>query len=446
MIDVEQHFDVLKFATPPEMKCGDCKNPTTCAATEGLLSHLPTLPKPSISPQTRKFIKEVQERKPEKKKATTVAEAAAQGKSGGAGMMIGAAVISAGLAVGGFFVYQYTQKKDKDAGSGGDVGAITVGDKVGSSAPERPAWIKSDTFFSGDCAEEGAKVMCVGVSSYLSSQEEARDEAKQAAVDALVATVGDKIKDASFESVVKRIYAEARQTARADFDKLRASALAGSYDKNEYDRAHRDLAKKRQAVVGAFEATAPDLKPAEATAEYWEEYKNSSGGGTRYLVFAYYELGADKMGRLMARYTEPQQALGAKAVTLFPAVAWRWPNVDRGAIIIGTDLGKIKDSGLGTETVIQAVNGRPIKDAIEWKTTLEKEVAILEKVGGDLELNVKSGDVGGGTFKIPFARPQAPAGTGGGGNRGGGGGNRGGGGTAPPVPWGNRGGREDPTQ
>ena len=36
-IDVAQHWDVLKFATPPELKCPDCGSPTTCAASEALL-------------------------------------------------------------------------------------------------------------------------------------------------------------------------------------------------------------------------------------------------------------------------------------------------------------------------------------------------------------------------------------------------------------------------
>jgi anti-anti-sigma regulatory factor len=447
IIDVEQHFDVLKFATPPEMKCGDCKSPTTCAATEGLLSHLPTLPKPSISPQTRKFIKEVQERKPEKKKATTVAEAAAQGKGGGAGMMIGAAVISAGLAVGGFFVYQYTQKKDDKGSGSGDVGAITVGKKVGASpgAAERPPWIKSDTFFSAQCVTEGDKLSCYGISSYKTSQDEAREEAKEAALEAVIDAVGAKITDPAWDAVVRRMYGEARQTTLAAFDKLRAEAIAGTYDKSDYDKNHREVAKRRKAVVAAFEATAPDLKPTEATAEYWEEYENSAGGGTRFLVFAQYELDADKTKRLITRYSETQESLGAKTVTLYPGLAWQWPQVDRGAVIVEVGEGKLRDKGVSTENVIQAVNGVPVKDAVEWKKVMEKQTTLLASVGGELELKVM-GKFGPGGYTVQYSKKVEPANTGG--NRGGG--NRGGGtnsGSAPPVPWGNRGGgRDDPTQ
>ncbi|MBW3550407.1 MAG: hypothetical protein KY442_06140, partial [Proteobacteria bacterium] len=32
MIDVAEHYDILKFATPPEMKCPQCRAATTCGA------------------------------------------------------------------------------------------------------------------------------------------------------------------------------------------------------------------------------------------------------------------------------------------------------------------------------------------------------------------------------------------------------------------------------
>src|SRR5690606_16718490 len=59
-----QHYDILKFATPPEMKCAQCKSPTTCVAPENLLSRLRTLPPVEIEPGLRKFIKEMRDRKP----------------------------------------------------------------------------------------------------------------------------------------------------------------------------------------------------------------------------------------------------------------------------------------------------------------------------------------------------------------------------------------------
>ena len=64
LIDVEQHYDILKFATPPEMKCATCKSPTVCVAPESLLSRLRTLPRVDIDSGLRKFVKEMRDRKP----------------------------------------------------------------------------------------------------------------------------------------------------------------------------------------------------------------------------------------------------------------------------------------------------------------------------------------------------------------------------------------------
>ncbi|MBT8493932.1 MAG: STAS domain-containing protein [Deltaproteobacteria bacterium] len=67
LIDVEENYEVIKFATPPEIK------DSVCIASESMLSFLPKLPPLEVSKDLRKFIKEMKERKPEKKsKATTV--------------------------------------------------------------------------------------------------------------------------------------------------------------------------------------------------------------------------------------------------------------------------------------------------------------------------------------------------------------------------------------
>lgn len=439
LIDVEQHYDVLKFATPPEMKCGDCKSPTTCAATEGLLSHLPTLPKPTIQAQTRKFIKEVQERKPEKKKAaTTVAEAAAQGKGGGMGMMLGAAALAAALALGGVFVYQYMNKQP-DMGATSAV--ITVGEKVREQGEARPGWITSDTFFSAACAEKPEGASCFGVSSYQANQEDARAEAKEAALEALVHQVGLKIKDPAWQATVQNIYGEARLQKLSTYDRLRSEAMKGTFDRGEYDRAHRGVRKARTSVVNAFKNTGGALFPTAATDEYWEEYKDAGGAGTRFLVFVKYDLTKDQLDRLVDRYSTKAEAGGAQAVTMYPGVAWRHDNATQGAIVVGLAEGRLRDSGLPPDAIILEVQERPVKDAPAFARLLGGEVEELKKKGGALKLKLMA-DIGGGDFSISFSKKAEPVRTGP--TRTGPRGPRDP--VQPPVPWRGSGGRDDPTQ
>ncbi len=106
LIDVDTHYEVLKFATPPDLKCNDCKGPLTCAAPEGLLANLAKLPKPNLSAELVKLIKEVRERKPQPKKvATTVAEAAMASRGGGIGVAFTAAIATVVLGGAAFFAY-----------------------------------------------------------------------------------------------------------------------------------------------------------------------------------------------------------------------------------------------------------------------------------------------------------------------------------------------------
>jgi anti-anti-sigma regulatory factor len=390
LIDVEQHYDVLKFATPPEMKCSDCKSPTTCAATEGLLSHLPSLPKPSITPQTRKFIKDVQTRKPEKKKkATTVAEAAAQGKGAGAGMMMGMAVLTAALVLGGVFAYQYMNKKKEKKRD-------AVGKKVAASAEARPGWIKTTTFFASDCVtNDDESLSCYGISSYLDNLEDARAEASEAGLEALVNAVGWKIEDSAWVEGVRKIYEDTRNNKLTRFDKMRSNS-----DDAKYDRAKRAVRTARKAVAAAFKETGGAAYPTQPTEDYWEEYS-----GKKYLSFVRYTIGADQVKAMINQYKTSKEAMGLKVVSVFPGIAWRYPEIQTGAVIIDVSSGELATTGLTKEYIVTSVQDRQIKDADAFSEIAPDEVKRLKKEGGSLKLVVKTGDLQGSSdFKIPFAK------------------------------------------
>ncbi len=399
LVDVEQHYDVLKFATPPEMKCSDCKNPTVCAATEGLLSHLPTLPKPSISPQTRKFIKEVQERRPPKK-ATTVAEAGVP-KGVGLGQLLGVALLTAALALGGVLMYQYMNRKP-------DLSGAKIGALLNQGAESRPKWITSEAVpyprpktFVGECATaEDDSLSCLGVSSYLDNQEDARVEAEEAAVEAVVNAISVKIEDPDWIANVRGIFDEERQTKLSNLNRLRETPGDPAYQ-----QAHRQVRKARRAVAKSFATTGgKSLLPDSPADEYWEEYEAGSGAATRFLVFVRYEIDGERVKKMVELYSRKETALGATTVTVFPGIAWRYPNIEAGAVIVKLDDGELKDNGLSAEYIIQEVDDRPVNDAASFARVIKKQVDILKDRGGSLNLKVKTGDLGGGDFKIPFKK------------------------------------------
>src|SRR5678815_5401143 len=50
-VDVGAHYDVLKFATAPEVRCATCKQAMLCHAGETVMTLLPTMPRPTAPPE-----------------------------------------------------------------------------------------------------------------------------------------------------------------------------------------------------------------------------------------------------------------------------------------------------------------------------------------------------------------------------------------------------------
>ena len=94
--------------------------------------------------------------------------------------------------------------------------------------------------------------------------------------------------------------------------------------------------------------------------------------------------------RLAAAYAKPEAALGATAMPLFPEVAWRFPRVDHGAIVVALDHGVLQDLGLAEHYIVLAVDGRDVVDAASFARLVTEEHASLEDRGGALRLLVQT--------------------------------------------------------
>jgi anti-anti-sigma regulatory factor len=395
VIDVEQHFEVIKFATPPEMKCPDCGGPTTCSASESLLTHLTTLVKPTIEAPLRKFIKDIQERKPEKKDhgSTTVAQAAAASRRSSFLTILVAAAMAALVAVGVvvYFNYQKAEELKQMKASRDAVGALKNSSLgvPGKVAIKRPAWITADTRFTGTCTPDAGGLSCVGVSSFAETKQIADDEAKDAALEAIVAAVDQKIgNDPAFAQHVRKIYSSTRTRLLGDFEKA-----VSEDDDTAFNSAKQRVGLARANVAKAFRKTGATFVPAQPTDMYWEESAPLYGTGSRFLVFARYKLTADQVAKLAELYTQPQEHEGARVATVFPGVAWRYPDIQGGAVIINTSsAGKIGQMGLQPSYIVLEINQRQIDSASSFMTTVTQEIETRKIKGGDLAIIVKADD------------------------------------------------------
>ena len=374
-VDVGAHYDVLKFATAPELRCPTCKQAMQCNAGETVMTLLPTMPRPTAGPELVKSVAVLRER------ALIAAGPRRAARAVGSGSQtpiaprrqlavpVLIALLAIVVAAGGLLAYQRFAVRPP-AGPG----ALTH-----RSAAARPAWITGDVPAAATCRELGKLLSCVGVSSLSARQDDAEDEAADAAFDAAASAIAVRIANPRWKLAVPPIYGAARDAKLAAFDRDPASTAA-----------RRDVREARHAVAQALRATGGGAVPAAPTARYWEEYQGADGKHT--LAFAQLTLGATELARLVAGYAQPATTLGATVVGMFPLVAWRYPRLERGAVIIGLAAGPLQELGLAEQYVVLAVDGRDASDAAGFARLADDEYGALVERGGTLRLKVQAAD------------------------------------------------------
>jgi anti-anti-sigma regulatory factor len=374
-VDVGAHYDVLKFATAPELRCAACKHAMQCTAGETVMTLLPTMPRPTAGPELVKSIAVLRERAivaagPRRGRAPGTAPpgpVAAPGNSFAVPVLV--VLLALVVAAGGVVAYQRFSAAPPQG-----LGAISQ-----RSAEARPAWLASDAPAAATCSELGKALSCVGVSSISARQDDAEDEAADAAFDAAANALAVRIGDARWKLAVPPIYRAARDAKLAAFDRDPTST-----------GARRDVREARRAVAQVLRATGGGAVPPAPTGRYWEEYKGADG--KRYLAFAQVAIGATELAKLIDGYAQPASALGATVVGLFPLIAWRYPKLERGAVIVGLGQGPLQDLGLAEQYVVLGVDGRDVGDAAGFAKLAADEHAGLVERGGTLRLKVQVAD------------------------------------------------------
>jgi anti-anti-sigma regulatory factor len=374
-VDVGAHYDVLKFATAPELRCPQCKHAMQCHAGEAMLTLLPTMPRPTAGPELVKSIAMLRERaiaaggsrKPTKSIGIPAISPNPQPAARAAlAVPVLAALLAVVIAAAGYLAYQ------RITGSPAPVGRGAV---VRRSADTRPSWIASDVPAAATCTDAGNGLSCVGVSSVSAQRDDAEDEAADAAFDAAANALAVRIADARWKQAVLPIYAAARDAKLAAFDRDPTNTSA-----------RREVREARHAVAQALRATGGGAVPAAPTGRYWEEFQHTDG--KRFLAFAQVTLGAAELATLTQIYARPAGALGATAVGLFPLIGWRYPKLERGAVIVGLANGPLQELGLAERYVVLEVGGRDVDDAAAFGKLLSDEYADLALHGGTLRLKV----------------------------------------------------------
>jgi hypothetical protein len=376
-IDVAEHHDVLKFATAPELRCTTCTHALQCVAGETLMTVLPDLPKPTAPAQLVKSIGMLRERaqiapvKRSQEKITNASVNIPQAPRSSWAVPFLATLLAIVVAAGGYLAYQrFANQPEKTA----------AGTLTNRSAPARPAWIVADAPGTATCTDTANKgISCVGVSTLGARQDDADDESADAAYEAVANAIAVRIADAKWKATVPAIYTSSRAAKLDNLDRT-----------PDLTSARRDVREGRHAVALALRASGGAAIPATPTGRYWEEFDGA--GGKRYLSFAQLSLSGSELAKLVETYTQHASALGATVVPAFPLVAWRYPKVERGAIVTALASGPLQQAGVAEGYIVISISGRDVTDAPSFAKLATDEHAQLVARGGALRFKVQTPD------------------------------------------------------
>jgi len=369
IVDVGEHYEILKFATPPEMRCGNCKQATACAAQESLLSRLRDLQKPTANSKLRAFIKAARKRKPEKQASEEAATGMVAGKK-----TKGLIVVSLTAVLGAAGLMVYNASKQRDTKSRLDKATQKIDDLVTQKKQERPSWIRSSNPFSGTCLPEIGSVICVGISSYRTNLEDAKAEAQDVALEAVADSLAISLDSDLFDVKVRPLYSDVRRDLLAQFDEV---------SEQRTDPKYKALVKKiseiRHRTAVAIVASSNDSMPKQHSGLFWEKYEDDDGKDPEYLVFTRFQVTTAAQRAMQRIYTSEKEIGGGKVVTAFPLLAWSYSNFEGGVVVTDAQ-GPFVNVGEGA--VIVGVGGQSISNAVKLGTAM--------KGGGALEVAEKA--------------------------------------------------------
>jgi anti-anti-sigma regulatory factor len=402
VVDVEQHFDVLKFATPPELKCLDCGGDTACAASDALLAHLATLPKPAPDSQIRKFIKAAQERKPEKPRAAEVGVAQARSQTMVMGFMGLAAVVVIAIAA---VVVAKIWSGPK---------AISEDIDPKKSTPVEVSQDKTPTWTDKVVERAGGTVLFVGRSTYVADRQIGFEEAENAALENIAQQMATMlVRSGRWLDHVNAQFQQHRGTAIGNLERAVQSERP---DPAQLDQSKRAVRDGRKRVAAVLRRTAGALLPSQKSDYYWVKY--ATPAGPRYRVAVLYSLSNVQFDKLLELYGAPAEELGVQVVTYFPSLGWRY-DLEEGVVVAQVK----QDStfrlvGIAEGDIVTTVDEFVTKDAAKFKEVLQFRFQKICEPGGTMVFKAKRLDgpqvemratIPAGTCgRRPVARPAGP--------------------------------------
>lgn len=380
MVDVAEHLEQLTEGMVPTAYCPTCQSGLVArTADSGLLRRLPPREHDAALDA---FLAKARGTPTEKLEDCLAARPAKPAVAQGGvprGVYVGSAL--AALAIAGVAAALFVWKQ-RDVATTAAVPAAAPASPPATPAFQRPDWIVSDVPSSSFCQDMLNRLVCVGVSPYRKTKEEAVNDANDAALEELVNAIGLKIGDPFLRDGVLPGYSQARSKALSALQSVETDRTSAAYI-----AADDAVRKVRTRVVEILRASGGAAVPARRSDWYWEEYALPRGSGTEFLVFVRYDISPDAVKSLADRYSAATQISGAAVVTAFPGLAWQYADFAGGAMVSKAG-GPLGAASLAPQHIVTAVGDQRVVDA----GGLARRIEDWKPGAGSLALTVKVGD------------------------------------------------------
>lgn len=362
---VDEHYEVLKFATAPELTCPDCKGKAFAQADETLLAKLAVLPKPDFGKNLVKFVDNVREELRKSTVATSAApapEAAAVGSSL-VGLAITVILLIAAMGLGGWFLYnKITHPEASDD--------ITT-HQVASSSDAKPEWIQEKS----SVVEKDGNLHIY--TSVLNADDEKSgvSDAEGWAFDLLVEHIGNRIaeKDGVWKAVVRGLYYQPREDLLSRYNSLGKNRERQRDVMNQIRDIHRDIATSFKIAYGR------ELKAKEV---YWEKYEEKQGKIIRREFFKVYirmEFPLKAVDNMIASLSERREFEGMTLVRFFPGLNWAFRQTAKGLVVLSMKTDSKFNALLKPSWIVTHLGNNELQVVTDFEKFFEAETKVGEE-------------------------------------------------------------------
>ena len=362
---VDEHYEVLKFATAPELTCPDCKGKAFAQADETLLAKLAVLPKPDFGKNLVKFVDNVREELRKSAVATSAApapEAAAVGSSL-VGLAITVILLIAAMGLGGWFLYnKITHPEASDD--------ITT-HQVASSSDAKPEWIQEKS----SVVEKDGNLHIY--TSVLNADDEKSgvSDAEGWAFDLLVEHIGNRIaeKDGVWKAVVRGLYYQPREDLLSRYNSLGKNRERQRDVMNQIRDIHRDIATSFKIAYGR------ELKAKEV---YWEKYEEKQGKIIRREFFKVYirmEFPLKAVDNMIASLSERREFEGMTLVRFFPGLNWAFRQTAKGLVVLSMKTDSKFNALLKPSWIVTHLGNNELQVVTDFEKFFETETKVGEE-------------------------------------------------------------------